>query len=102
MKITLEELTGLILKELILELKKRGIEIDFSTNSKIKSQINFDRYHDHEVKLNFEGFKTPLVTEKSILKLNREVSELIVPRNTIFTPSSLDLINKRKIKIIKK
>jgi len=101
MKISLEELTILIIKELLKELKKRGIEVDLSNISKTKSDTKFNETNDQQIKLDFNGFKTPLVTEERIMNLNKEIKEIIVPEKTIFTPSSLDLIKKRNIRIIK-
>lgn len=99
MNISLEELTILILRELILELKRKGIKIDLASNN--FANKNTDKPNAQISDLKFDGFKTPLVTEERILNLNKEVNEIVVPSNTIFTPSSMDLIKKKKIKITK-
>jgi hypothetical protein len=99
MNISLEQLTEIILRELILELNKRGIKIDLPSIK--KNGLNSAKQNSNIIEFTFEGYKTPLVTEERILNLDKTINEIIVPPKTIFTPSSMDLINKRKIKIIR-
>ena len=99
--ISLEELIVLVIKELLKELKKRGVRVDLSDLNKSKSDSKFNEVNNKQIKIDFDGFKTPLVTEERIMNLNREIREIVVPEKTIFTPSSLDLIKNRNIKILK-
>lgn len=98
MKIYIEEIVTLVVKEVEKELKKRGIEIDYSCSGK---NSDCTKSISKTIELTFEGFKTPLVTEEKVLSLNENIREVVVPKKTIITPSAFDLIKKRKIKITK-
>jgi hypothetical protein len=100
MNISIEKLIELIFKELVAELSKRGINIDAKNpnHNFIKTtENNFDNI----IKFDFNGFKTPLIREEKIINLNENVKEIIVPAKTIFTPSAMDLIKKKNIRINK-
>lgn len=97
MNISLKDIISLVVKEVVAELGRRGIlvESEFQNNStgKISQQ---------KIIMNFEKYKTPLLTESHILQLDAEVGEIQVPLKTLVTPSAHDLIRKRKILITKK
>lgn len=95
MKISLEELIALITQEVLKELKNRGIQVDGS--SKIGGKEN----NVVSKKIDFTGYITPLVTEEKVIELEENISEIIVPKNTIITSSAMDIIRVRKIKINK-
>jgi len=96
-KISLEEIISLVVKEVIAELSRRGIQVDGNSNNISAADMN-----KQKVKFDLSEYKTPLLTEERILELNSEVSEIEVPLKTIITPSAQDLIRKRKIIITKK
>ncbi len=97
MKISLEEIISLVVKEVITELSRRGIQVSGNSNNVSAADMN-----KQKVKFDLSEYKTPLLTEERILELNSEVSEIEVPLKTIITPSAQDLIRKRKIIITKK
>ena len=94
--ISLEEIVDLVVKEVILELSKKGIQID----GEISNVTNFGA-SNRKIKMEMKKYKTPLLTEACILELSLEIEEIEVPEKTIITPSASDLIRERKI-IIKK
>jgi len=96
-KISLEEIISLVVKEVITELSRRGIQVSGNSNNVSAADMN-----KQKVKFDLSEYKTPLLTEERILELNSEVSEIEVPLKTIITPSAQDLIRKRKIIITKK
>lgn len=100
MNISLEELVVLVINEVVKELQKRGINID-STLPKEHYQKEISVSKGNSKKLDFTGFITPLITEEKVFELNENITEIIVPVNTIITPSAMDIIRKRKIKINK-
>lgn len=97
MKISLEEIISLVVKEVIAELAKKGIQVDGEINSFSKTDTT-----KQKIKLDLKEYKTPLLTEARILELDSEVVEIEVPIKTIITPSAQDLIRKRNIIITKK
>lgn len=97
MKISLEEIISLVVKEVIAELARKGIQVDGEINSFSKADTT-----KQKIKLDLKEYKTPLLTEARILELDSEVVEIEVPVKTIVTPSAQDLIRKRNIIITKK
>jgi len=93
---SLEEIVALVVKEVILELSKKGIQID----GEISNLIN-TRNSRRKIKLEMKKYKTPLLIEANILELGLGIEEIEIPEKTIITPSACDLIRERKI-IIKK
>ncbi len=94
--ISLEEIVALVVKEVVLELTKRGIQIgdEISNIPKFKASSN-------KIKIDMSKYKTPLLTEACILEIDTEIKEIEVPKKIIITPSALDLIRERKITITK-
>ena len=100
MKISVEELVAIIVEEVVIQLQKKGIKINRVKSNEAHKSIAFDSnqtIHNFE----FSGYKRPLITEEKIIQLKSNIKEISVPQNTIFTPSALDLVRKRKIKINK-
>lgn len=97
MKISLEEIISLVVKEVIAELARKGIQVDGEINNFSMADTT-----KQKVKMDFKEYKTPLLTEARILELDSEVVEIEVPVKTIVTPSAQDLIRKRNIIITKK
>ena len=94
--ISLEEIVALVVKEVVLELSKRGIQIDGEI-----SNITKQEDAKQKVKIDMSNYKTPLLTEAHILELDSKIKEVEIPKKTIITPSAFDLIRQRKIIITK-
>ena len=97
MKISLEEIISLVVKEVVAELANRGIQVDGNSEITLSKSIN-----SKKIKMDLSEYKTPLLTEDHILKMDSDIVEIEVPIKTIVTPSAQDLIRKRKIIITKK
>ena len=99
MKISLEDIVAMVVKEVIAELSKQGIEVEMG-NSSFSQKTVFSQKEKIQHKMDLSKFKTPLVTEEEILKLGSSIKEIIVPKGTLLTPNARDLIRKRKLIII--
>ena len=99
MKVSLEEIISMVVKEVIAELNRKGINVDLGVNS--STQINFKK-EKTKIEFDMNGFKTPIITEENILNLDESITNVIVPIGTIITPNARDLIRKRKLIIITK
>ena len=93
MKISIEELIELIVREVISELTKRGIDVDLDDNN-VSAKSSF-------IKTNFEidmsNYRTPLLTENNLSMLDSNIVEIIVPAGTIITPGARETIRKKKL-----
>ena len=99
MKISLEDIVAMVVKEVVAELSKQGIEIEMG-NSTYSQNASFTQKEKTQYKMDLSKFKTPLVTEEEILNLSSSVKEIIVPKGTLLTPNARDLIRKRKLTLI--
>ena len=99
MKISLEDIIAMVVKEVIAELSKKGIEVEVG-NSSFTQNTPLLQKEKTQQKLNLSKFKTPLVTEEEILNLNSSIKEIVVPKGTQITPNARDLIRKRKLTLI--
>lgn len=94
--ISLEEIVALVVKEVVLELSKRGIQIDGEN-----SNLTTPEVAKQKIKIDMSKYKTPLLTEAHILELDSIIKEVEIPKRTIITPSAFDLIRQNKIIITK-
>ena len=93
MKINIENLVEIITKEVIKELLKIGVELDFSKEMKTGNLSNKGNQKKQEI--NMSGYKTPILTEYALETIGRDVNEIIIPKGTVFTPGARDIIKKR-------
>ena len=92
--ISLEEIIFLVVKEVVKELTKRGVQI----TGEISNISAFEEINK-KIEIDMNKYKTPLLTEKRILEIDNKITEIEIPQKTIITPSAFDLIKQRKIKI---
>ena len=99
MKISLEDIVAMVVKEVIAELKRNDVEIVTGNSSSTKNNISLPKEKTQH-KMDFSKFKTPLVTEEQIRNLSSNIKEIIVPKGTLLTPNARDLIRKRNLTLI--
>ena len=96
MKISIEELIEIIVSEVIKELGKQGVEIDFGSQKRdtgsSKEQVK---------EIDMSEYKTPILTENQLLALGEDIKEIIIPGKTIITPVAHEIAKKRKLIINK-
>ena len=98
MNIKFEKLIEIITAEVIAELAKLGIEIDYSTAGEKKQCTSVSRKKLCEI-IDLKSYKTPVLTENHIESLSPDIIEIEVPKGTIITPGARDLIKKRNLRI---
>ena len=97
MKLNIERLIEMIVKEVIVELSKIGVELDFSVNEKNRS---FNKRNKKKQQIiDMSGYKTPILTETMLESIDKDLNEIIIPRGTVFTPGARDIIKKRNLTI---
>jgi hypothetical protein len=95
MKLNIERLIEMIVREVIVELSKIGVELDFSVNEKNSSFINNNKKKQQIIDMS--GYKTPILTETMLESIDKDLNEIIIPRGTVFTPGARDIIKKRNL-----
>ncbi|MEJ2614006.1 MAG: hypothetical protein P8Z35_03525 [Ignavibacteriaceae bacterium] len=93
MKINIENLVEIIAKEVIKELLKIGVELDFS--KEIKSNNLSNNGNQKKQEIDMSGYKTPILTEYILEAIEPDVNEIIIPKGTVFTPGARDIMKKR-------
>jgi hypothetical protein len=93
LKINIENLVEIIVKEVIAELSKIGVELDLSKG--IKTGELQVRVNQKRQEIDMSGYKTPILTEYALESIGQDVNEIIIPKGTIFTPGARDIIKKR-------
>ncbi len=99
-KIDFEQIVEIIVREVISELSRLGVEIEFSSGeSQTERQFKFTNSSKCSI-IDMKEYVTPILTEDKIESLEPEVIEIVVPEDTILTLGARDIINKRNIKLI--
>jgi hypothetical protein len=97
-KIEIEKLIEIIVREVISELLKLGEEIDFSfKESSSYNSIASMKQNKQGQLIDMSNYKTPLLTENHLKSLDPSIGEIIVPKGTIITPGAKDIIKKQKL-----
>jgi hypothetical protein len=96
LKIAIDELVKIIVAEVLTELSRQGIEVDYSSFKKIDFLEN--NTNDKEI-IDLSSYKTPVLTEKHLMSLNKNKKEIIIPKRTVITPNARDIIKIRKLKV---
>ena len=93
MKIAIEDIVKMVTLEVAKELVRRGYEVEGLesplTNDKVQKSLEID----------MSEFKTPVLTENSFWNMDKSVTELIVPANTVISYGAAREIKLRKITI---
>lgn len=92
MKISIEELIEIVTREVIKELLKKGVKIDF--DSPDENVIGSNR---NVKEIDMSGYKTPVLTENHLDELNNGITEIIIPKKTVITPGARIVIKTKQL-----
>jgi ethanolamine utilization cobalamin adenosyltransferase len=98
LKINIEKLVEIITNEVVEQLTKLGVEIDYSSIKERKIISGNNRKNLNEI-INLKNYKTPVLTINQLNSLGEDILEIEVPRGTIITPGARDIIKKRNLRI---
>jgi hypothetical protein len=94
MQVISEQLVEAIVRAVIAELRRRGVEI--SGTMPARGPVREDR-EATSVEVDFSDYKTPVLTERQVRGVNPGIVEIIVPAGTLCTGGAKDLLQKRKL-----
>ncbi len=98
LEIKFEKLIEVIVREVLEELLKIGVKVDYSSELKKNTcSCNNTNKNLYREILNFNGYRTAVLTEKQLLSLKPETVEIVIPKETVFTPGAREIIKKRKL-----
>ncbi len=98
LEIKIEKLIEIIVREVIVELLKIGVTVDFNSEQKTNAcPCNNIIKNVQQELIDFSGYRTPVLTENHLLLLNPGTVEIVIPKKTIVTPGAKEIIKKRKL-----
>jgi hypothetical protein len=103
-KISMEELVAAVVREVVAELTKRGVEVVGSSPSpRTAASPSFvSPAPGASVEIDMSGFKTPVLTESQLTRLGPGVGTVVVPCRTVVTPGAWDLLRSKKLNLVRK
>jgi hypothetical protein len=101
LKISIEELIELITREVISELTKLGIVVEFDSPKNVLVMTKTTSTKT-SIEIDMSNYRTPVLTENNLSMLDSSVTEIIIPVGTIITPNARDIIRKKKLIITHK
>ena len=106
MQIPSEKLIELIVREVLAELARRGVEIPAPHSGNGQALISGNGHAPasggacpRSLEIDFSDYKTPVLTEYHVRAAGREVKEIIVPAGTVCTFGARDLLQQRHLKL---
>jgi len=95
-EISLDTLVRIVVKEVLAELAKRGIEIGIPPAG---GGAALEGDQGAAVAMDMTGYRTPVLTESRVRALEPHVREIIVPAGTICTMGARDVLQQRRMKL---
>jgi hypothetical protein len=101
MNLTIDELVRIVVTAVVEELARRGISVEQGAGQArpISPPASSSPAKVHIIDMS--GFRSPVLLERQLLSLPKEVKEIAVPERTVVTPGARELL-KRKNLILKK
>lgn len=92
----MEELVNKIVAEVLAELSRRGVKVDFGPSR--KSPVTTPPPPAASVHtVDMSGFRSPVLLESHLLSLGANVKEIAIPTGTVITPGAKDILRKKNL-----
>ena len=102
MKVSLEDIITRVVKEVVTELIRNGVEIDAGRQPCNGCSAGHapERPATKTERIDMTPYKSPLLTESHIKRLHALTGRIEIPRDTIITPKAKELIKRKQITVI--
>ena len=101
--VPLETVIRLVTERVMAELLTQGVRIEFGAGSSgAQPRVIFGEpgtAPPRSERVDMSAYKTPVLTERHILRLHALTTAVIVPRGTVVSPKAKELLRDRKIKL---
>ena len=94
MQVISEQLVAAIVRAVLVELSRRGVEVSGSLPA---GGPLLEQRTPARVEIDFSEYKTPVLTERQVRSVGPGIVEIIVPAGTHCTTGAKDLMQKRKL-----
>jgi hypothetical protein len=108
MQISIEQLVETIVRQVIAELGKRGVEVgppappQRSTPAPQGSTPAPHPGGGTSLEIDMSAYRTPVLTEGHLSRLDPKVSTIIVPCNTVVTPGAWGTLRSKRLTLVRK
>jgi hypothetical protein len=96
MNLSMEELVNKIVAEVLAELSRRGVKLDFAPPQKSPVKTASPPSASVHV-VDMSGFRNPVLLERHLISLAPEIKEIGVPAGTVITPGARDMLRKKNL-----
>jgi hypothetical protein len=100
-QISIDKLVESIVREVIAELTKRGVAIGSSGVPERNVQAGHTGV-GLNVEIDMSAYRTPVLTESQLTRIDTKVSTIVVPCTTVVTPGAWGIIRSRKLTLVRK
>ena len=102
MKISVEHIIQIVTREVIAELQRNGIEVIGTSNPELVTRNLHPATQGQSFEPDMSAYRTPVLTEVRLKRINPMVREIIIPAKTVLTPGARDYIRRNNLNIIYK
>jgi hypothetical protein len=95
-QMTYDQLVAAVVRAVIAELTRRGVEI---TGAPQPGAFHGETRNAASVEIDFSDYKTPVLAERQVRSVGRGTAEIVVPPGTICTEGARELMHMRKISL---
>ena len=100
-QVSIENLVEMIVREVIAELTKRGVVVR-STDPSAQISLAQQTGRGTTLEIDMSAYRTPVLSENQLTRIDGTVSTVIVPCTTVVTPGAWRIIRSRKLTLVRK
>jgi hypothetical protein len=100
-KVSIERLIEAIVREVVAELRKRGLGVGGPGRPVQESPVRHTR-PGSTLEMDMSAYRTPVLTENHLTRVDPAIATIIVPCNTVVTPGARILLRTKKLTLVRK
>ena len=100
-RVSIEQLVESIVREVIAELGKRGVEIG-GPGAPAQSRPAQHASQGTSLEIDMSAYRTPVLTENQLTRIDGKIGTIVVPCNTVVTPGAWGIIRSKKLTLVRK
>ncbi len=97
----MERLIESIVREVIAELTKRGVDVGAPAVSAPGTPVQHAR-PGSTLEIDMSAYRTPVLTESQLRRIDGGISTVVVPCTTVVTPGAWAAIRSKKLTLVRK
>lgn len=99
-QISVEQLIETVVREVMAELTRRGIDIGSPGTRARGAPVQIAPGGSLEIDMS--AYRTPVLTESRLARIDATVSTILVPCNTVVTPGAWGVLRAKKLTLVRK